>query len=191
MIDARPGINAYSTERGQTWYIAVKPDFFSGLSEVEQTGVLGHESAHLIYRHVGKAQEYESELAADEWAGWLLHRCGISERESSSLWGKLGGATASHPGSHFRIEAAIKGWRLGEAQDRDMLGALAGKVRSMEEEMSQLAEQTAKLRSEKDRLDRDLSDALAAKRWSMIAGAGAAALALMMGAWLFLAPKRS
>lgn len=56
--------------------------------------------------------------------------------------------------------------------------------------MNRQAAQMAKLRSEKDGLDRDLSDALAAKRWSMIAGAVGAALALLMGAWSFLAKKQ-
>ena len=64
MIDARPGINAYSTERGQTWYIAVCRDAFSG-PEAEQTGVLGMKARTRFIAMSARRRNDESELAVD------------------------------------------------------------------------------------------------------------------------------
>ena len=196
VVDTRQGVNAYSTTaaNGQ-WYIGYTPSFVARLTKEELTGVIAHEIAHLVYRHLGKPQEYEQELESDQWAGWLLYRMGVSLNQATMLWSDRSimpdEASASHPGREFRVESVTKGWRLAEAQDKGRINQLAERIRSQEQQIQTLANRMKTIETEKEQLGQELESERGWKKWALINPAIIAGLAALIGIGAFIRMRKS
>ncbi len=86
--------------------------------------ILAHEIGHLLYNHdftaTDTATRYRQELAADNFAGYLLYRLGADEEETSLIMKKSilddGRQSATHPRKNRRFLAVVEGWRKAYIQ---------------------------------------------------------------------------
>lgn len=116
-------LNIEATISDKKKYILYSPAFINSVNTVTKnkwsvTWLLAHEIGHHVNGHTsgrgGNNLEYE--LAADEFAGFILCKLGATLRESQNIIYFIAKPEASktHPGRSSRLLAIEKGWRKAE-----------------------------------------------------------------------------
>lgn len=124
--------NALAVLHGGKRYILYNPKFISLLTILTGTkwsaiSVLAHEIGHHLHRssvNRGKLA-MATELEADEFSGYVLHKMGATEDEAEAAIQLLASERASrtHPGRDDRINSIAKGWR--KADNENITGDIA------------------------------------------------------------------
>ncbi|MEZ4891656.1 MAG: hypothetical protein R3A50_07060 [Saprospiraceae bacterium] len=84
-------------------------------------GVLAHEIGHLTYGHGGS--NYENELLADRYAGWVMKKLGVSRGNCIEALDRyipqeeING-TSTHPPKRERLNAMTTGWDRADVDSR-------------------------------------------------------------------------
>lgn len=117
--------NAKAVIRDNKRVILYNEDYIKSINQKGKTnwagiGVLAHEIGHHLNGHTFyfDRSDYEAELEADNFAGFIMRRMGASLNQAQSAINAVckEKCTKTHPGRSTRLKAIETGWLKADAQ---------------------------------------------------------------------------
>lgn len=118
---------------GKDRYVLYNPTWLAGLMQKidtswAETSILAHEIGHQLQFHMDpRIGNYEAELEADRWSGFVLQRLGapIEAAQLAMAVVASDAGSATHPPKADRLRAIAEGWKKAAASSPSSGGSVA------------------------------------------------------------------